>query len=298
MAHSNHSAGTTALSDLESLLPRNPAENRRDFLVSKLAVGFALAVRPIGAQTITTDTVGLTAGEVKIPTADGQIPGYRACPSKGRAFPIVLVVQEIFGVHEHIKDLCRRLAKAGYCAVAPELYARQGDVSKIENVQEIIAKVVSKVQDVQVMSDLDYTAAWAVKSSKGSASRVAVTGFCWGGRIAWLYAAQNPKLKAAAAWYGQIEGNRTPLTPKFPLDYAGALKCPVIGFYGGKDTGISQESIEKMRTSLKVVNDPSEIDVYPEAQHGFNADYRPSYSKADAEDAWKKMLAWFKRNGV
>jgi carboxymethylenebutenolidase len=298
MALSNKTAGATALSDLESLAPENPPENRRDFLVSKLAVGFALAVRPISAQTITTDAVGLTAGEVKIPTADGQIPGYRACPAKGRAFPIVLVVQEIFGVHEHIKDLCRRLAKAGYCAVAPELYARQGDVSKIENIQEIVSKVVSKVPDAQVMSDLDYTAAWAVKSSKGAASRVAVTGFCWGGRIAWLYAAHNPKLKAAAAWYGQIEGNHTALTPKFPIDYAGALKCPVIGFYGGKDTGISQQSIENMRTSLKVVSDPSEINVYPEAQHGFNADYRPSYSKADSEDAWKKMLAWFKRNGV
>jgi carboxymethylenebutenolidase len=298
MALLNRSGGTTALSDLQSLLPENPAENRRDFLVSKLAVGFALAVRPIGAQTITTDAVGLTAGEVKIPTADGQIPGYRACPAKGRAFPIVLVVQEIFGVHEHIKDLCRRLAKAGYCAVAPELYARQGDVSKIENIQEIVAKVVSKVPDAQVMSDLDYTAAWAVKSSKGSASRVAVTGFCWGGRIAWLYAAHNPKLKAAAAWYGQIDGTHGPLTPKFPIDYAGALKCPVIGFYGGKDTGISQQSIDNMRTSLKVVGDTSEINVYPEAQHGFNADYRPSYSKADAEDAWKKMLAWFKRNGA
>jgi carboxymethylenebutenolidase len=288
----------TALSDLESLAQKNLEEHRRDFLVKKLAVGFALAVRPIAAQTITTDTVGLIAGEVKIPTADGQIPGYRACPAKGRAFPIVLVVQEIFGVHEHIKDLCRRLAKAGYCAVAPELYARQGDVSKIENIQDIVSQVVSKVPDVQVMSDLDYTAAWAVKSSKGAATRVVVTGFCWGGRIAWLYAAHNPKLKAAAAWYGQIEGNRAPLTPRFPIDYAGALRCPVIGFYGGKDTGISQQSIERMQTALKVVGDTSEINVYPNAQHGFNADYRPSFSKADAEDAWKKMLAWFKRNGA
>jgi carboxymethylenebutenolidase len=286
-----------ALSDLQSLSPEAAPENRRDFLVSTLAVGFALAVHPISAQTIKTDAVGLVAGEVKIPTADGQIPAYRACPAKGRAFPIVLVVQEIFGVHEHIKDLCRRLAKAGYCAVAPELYARQGDVSKIENVQEIISTVVSKVPDAQVMSDLDATAAWAAKSSRGAATRLAVTGFCWGGRIAWLYAAHNPKLKAAAAWYGQIEGNHTPLTPKFPLDYAGALKCPVIGFYGGKDTGITQESVAQMQTSLKVVGDPSEINVYPEAQHGFNADYRPSYNKADAEDAWKKMLAWFKKYG-
>ena len=291
-------AKSSALSDLESLLPAPSPENRRDFLVTKLAVGFALAVRPIGAQTITTDTVGLTAGEVKIPTADGQIPGYRACPAKGHALPIVLVVQEIFGVHEHIKDLCRRLAKAGYCAVAPELFARQGDVSKIENVQEIISKVVSKVPDVQVMSDLDYTAAWAAKSSRGAAGRLAVTGFCWGGRIAWLYAGHNPKLKAAAAWYGQIEGNRGPLTPKFPIDYVGALKCPVIGFYAGMDTGISQDSVERMRTALKVVSDPSEITVYPDAQHGFNADYRPSYNKADAEDAWRKMVAWFKRNGA
>jgi carboxymethylenebutenolidase len=190
------------------------------------------------------------------------------------------------------------LAKAGYCAVAPELYAREGDVSKLENVQDIISKVVSKVPDAQVMSDLDATGAWAVKSSKGAPGREAITGFCWGGRIAWLYAAHNSKLKAAAAWYGQIEGTRTPLTPKFPIDYAGALKCPVIGFYGGKDTGISAESIDHMRVSLQVVGDPSEINVYPEAQHGFNADYRPSYSKADAEDAWKKMLAWFKKNGV
>jgi len=298
MASPTKDAPLAALSDLKSLLPEAAPENRRDFLVNKLAVGFALAVRPIGAQTITTDAAGLVAGEVKIPTADGQIPAYRACPSKGRSFPVVLVVQELFGVHEHIKDLCRRLAKAGYCAVAPELYARQGDVSKIENVQEIISKVVSKVPDAQVMSDLDATAAWAVKSSKGAAGREAITGFCWGGRIAWLYAARNPRLKAAAAWYGQIDGNHTPLTPKFPIDYAGALKCPVIGFYGGKDTGISQESIEQMRTALKVIADPSEIHVYPQAQHGFNADYRPSYSKADAEDAWKKMLAWFKKYGV
>src|SRR5579871_6208877 len=279
-------------SDLKSLIPPTEPENRREFLVNKLAVGFALAVQPIGAQTITTDASGLTAGEVKIPVKDGNMPAYRACPSKGRDFPIVLVVQEIFGVHEHIKDLCRRLAKAGYCAVAPELYARQGDVSKIESIPDIISKVVSKVPDVQVMSDLDYATAWAVKSSKGSPTRVAVTGFCWGGRIAWLYAARSPKLKAAAAWYGQIEGMASPLTPKFPIDYAGALKCPVIGFYGGKDTGISQESLDKMRTALKVVGDTSEINVYPDAQHGFNADYRPSYNKADAEDAWKKMLAW------
>jgi carboxymethylenebutenolidase len=287
-----------APSDLKSLLPEIPQENRREFLLSKLAVGFALAVHPIGAQTITTDTKGLTAGEVQIPMADGKmIPAYRARPSGGGRFPTVLVVQEIFGVHEHIKDLCRRLAKSGYMAVAPELFARQGDVSKIENVQEIVNTVVSKVPDSQVMSDLDATAAWAVKNG-GSTTRLAITGFCWGGRIAWMYAAHNPKLDAAAAWYGRLEGETNAMTPKNPLDYAGGLKAPVIGFYGGKDTGISKESIERMRVSLKVVGDESEINVYPEAQHGFNADYRASYKKDDAEDAWKKMLAWFKKYGV
>jgi len=287
-----------ATSDLKSLLPDVPPENRRDFLVSKLAVGFALAVHPIGAQTITTDTKGLTAGEVQILMADGKmVPAYRARPTGGGRFPTVLVVQEIFGVHEHIKDLCRRLAKSGYMAVATEMFARQGDVSKIENIQEIVDKVVSKVPDSQVMSDLDSTAAWAAKNG-GSPERLAITGFCWGGRIVWMYAAHNPKLVAGAAWYGRLEGDKNAMTPKHPLDYAGVLKAPVIGFYGGKDTGISLESIERMRGALKVVGDNSEINVYPEAQHGFNADYRPSYKKDDAEDAWKKMLAWFKRAGV
>ena len=285
-------------SDLKSLLPDVPPENRREFLVSKLAVGFALAVHPIGAQTITTDTKGLTAGEVQIPMADGKIvPAYRARPNGNGRFPTVLVVQEIFGVHEHIKDLCRRLAKSGYMAVAPEMFARQGDVSKIENVQEIVDKVVSKVPDSQVMSDLDSTVAWAAKNS-GSSDRLAITGFCWGGRIVWLYAAHNPKLIAGAAWYGRLEGDKNAMTPANPIDYVAVLKAPVIGFYGGKDTGISQESIERMRVALKVVGDYSEINVYPDAQHGFNADYRPSYKQDDAQDAWKKMLAWFKKAGV
>jgi carboxymethylenebutenolidase len=286
-------------SDLKSLVPEFPPEHRRDFLVNKLAVGFALAVQPIVAQTtITTDANGLTAGEIKIPVSDGTIPGYRACPAKGRLFPTVLVVQEIFGVHEHIKDLCRRLAHSGYCAVAPELFARQGDVSNISDIQQIISKVVSKVPDEQVIADLNSAVAWAGKHSHGDTTRVAITGFCWGGRIVWLYAAHNPKLKAGAAWYGRLEGDKTPLTPRNPIDLAGAFKAPVIGFYGGKDTGIPLDSIEKMRAALKVVGDPSQIVVYAEAQHGFNADYRPSYDKIAATDAWKKMLDWFKKYGV
>jgi len=285
-------------SDLESLLPEAAPENRRSFLVTKLAVGFALAVRPIGAQTITTSAEGLTAGQVMIPVADGQIPAYRACPARGGNHPIVLVVQEIFGVHEHIKDVCRRFAKAGFCAVAPEMFARQGDVSKMENIQDIINNVVSKVPDAQVISDLDATVEWAVRSSRGTRNRVGITGFCWGGRIVWLYATLNRNVKAGVAWYGRLEGATNALTPKNPMDYAGGLKAPVLGLYGGKDTGIPQESVEKMRGALRVVDSPSEIVVYPDAEHGFHADYRPSYNKEAAEDGWKRLLAWFKKNGV
>jgi carboxymethylenebutenolidase len=285
-------------SDLKSLLPDIEPENRREFMVKKLAVGFALAVQPICAQTaITTDATGLTAGEVKIPVKDGVIPGYRACPAKGRGFPIVLVVQEIFGVHEHIKDICRRLAHSGYCAVAPELFAREGDVSKMTDVNEILTKVVSKVPDSQVMTDLDATANWAAKTSHGDVGRLAIVGFCWGGRIVWLYAAHNPKLKTGAAWYGRLTGDKNAMTPRNPIDFAGAFNTPIIGFYGGKDTGIPQESIEQMRVALQVVGNGSQINVYPEAQHGFNADYRPSYNQEAAQDAWKKMLVWFRKNG-
>ncbi len=286
-------------SDLKSLLPESEPENRREFVVKTLAVGFALAVQPICAQTaITTDAKDLTAGEVKIPVNGGVMPGYRACPAKGHGFPIALVVQEIFGVHEHIKDLCRRLAHAGYCAVAPELYSRQGDVSKMTDVNEIVTKVVSKVPDAEVMSDLDATANWAAKAAHGDAARIVITGFCWGGRIVWLYAAHNSKLRAGAAWYGRLEGDKNEMTPKNPIDMVGSLRAPIIGFYGGKDTGIPDQSIEKMRGALTVVGDPSQINVYPEAQHGFNADYRPSYDKDAAQDAWKKMLAWFKKYGA
>jgi carboxymethylenebutenolidase len=272
--------------------------NRRQFLVTNLAVGFALAVRPAGGQTITTDEKGLTAGEVKIPVADGTIPGYRAMPARGNAYPVVVVVQEIFGVHEHIKDICRRFAKAGYCAVAPELFARQGDVSKLQDIQEIINTVVSKVPDAQVKTDLDATVEWAVRSSRGNRERIAMTGFCWGGRIVWLYAALSTNLKAGAAFYGRLEGDKTPLTPFHPLDYAGALKAPVIGFYGAKDTGIPLSSVEKMRTALDVVNSSSDVVIFPGADHGFHADYRPTYDKKAAEAAWKEMLVWFREEGV
>jgi carboxymethylenebutenolidase len=284
--------------DLVSLLG-SPTLTRRQIIVTSLAAGFALAVQPVTAATvITTDSDGLTAGEVRVPVADGEIPAYRAMPATGTSFPIVLVVQEIFGVHEHIRDVCRRFAKAGYLAVAPELYARQGDVSKMTDYKQIFAEVVSKVPDEQVMSDLDATVAWADKSSNGDPKRVAVTGFCWGGRITWLYAAHKPDLKAGVAWYGRLTGEATPLQPKYPLDVAADLKAPVLGLYGGQDQGIPLEHVEKMQSALAAAKKPSKIVVFPEAPHGFLADYRPSYRPEEAAAAWKQCLEWFREHGV
>lgn len=281
---------------LETFLSKKPF-TRREFVVTALAAGFALAVRPAFGAALTTDVAGLTAGEVKIPAKGGEMPAYRAMPEKGGAFPVVLVVQEIFGVHEHIKDICRRLAKAGYLAVAPELYARQGDVSKMADTQEIF-KVVSRVPDAQVMADLDAAADWAGKSGKGDLKRLGITGFCWGGRIVWLYAAHSPQLKAGVAWYGRLVGQASDLQPQHPIDVAAKLKAPVLGLYGGADTGIPIETVERMRQALKAAGGGSEIVVYPDAPHAFHADYRPSYRKEAAQDGWKRMLEWFQRQGV
>jgi len=278
--------------------PENPF-TRRDVLVTTLATGFALSVQPVSAQTITTDTAGLTVGEVKIPATGGDFPAYYARPAKGGPFPVVLVVQEIFGVHEYIKDVARRFAKLGYLAVAPELFARQGDVSKIKDVKDIMP-IVSKVPDAQVLSDLDATVAWAGGAAgKGDTKRLGITGFCWGGRIVWLYAAHNPQLKAGVAWYGRLASAGSELQPKQPLDVVADLKAPVLGLYGGKDQGIPLEDVEKMRAALtKSGKTTSEIVVYAEAPHGFHADYRPSYTPADARAGWQRALDWFKKNGV
>ncbi|HZL90080.1 MAG TPA: dienelactone hydrolase family protein [Pirellulaceae bacterium] len=281
--------------ELISLLPKTDW-TRRGFVCTTLASGFALAVQPVSAATITTDSEGLTAGEVKIPVKDGEIPAYRAMPAKGESFPTVLVVQEIFGVHEHIKDICRRFGKLGYLAVAPEMYARQGDVSGLENFQEIL-KIVAKVPDAQVMSDLDAAVAWA-KKNKGDTAKLGVTGFCWGGRIVWLYAAHNPDLKAGVAWYGRLTSPATDLTPKHPLDLVADLKAPVLGLYGGADTGIPVESVEKMKKALADAKKPCEIVLYPDTPHGFHADYRPSYREKEAQDGWKRLTEWFKKHGV
>jgi len=283
--------------DAVSLMPKTEF-TRREFVVTTLAAGFALAVQPATAQTITTDTNGLTAGEVKIPVEGGEMPAYRAMPASGGPFPVTLVVQEIFGVHEHIRDICRRFAKLGHLAVAPELYARQGDVSKMADVQEIISKVVSKVPDAQVMADLDATVAWAEKTGKGNTSKLGITGFCWGGRIVWLYAAHLPRLRAAVAWYGRLVGTPNDLQPKNPIDVVTQLKCPVLGLYGGADQGIPKETVEEVRAALKAVGSKSEIVLYPDTPHGFHADYRPSYRPEQAKDGWKRLQKWFKEYGA
>jgi carboxymethylenebutenolidase len=272
--------------------------NRRHMMVGSLAAaGFALAVQPVSAATITTDTDGLTAGDVKIPVGDSTIPGYRAMPAKGGPFPVVLVVQEIFGVHEHIKDVCRRFAKLGYFAVAPEMYARQGDVSKLKSIDEIRV-IVAQVPDAQVMSDLDACVEFAKESGKGDVAKLGITGFCWGGRITWLYAAHSKQLKAGAAWYGRLVGDPTENTPKHPVNLAADLKAPVLGLYGGKDQGIPLDTVEQMRTALEPAKVDSEIIVYPGSGHAFYADYRPSFNETDAQAAWQKLLAWFKKYGV
>jgi carboxymethylenebutenolidase len=282
---------------LKSLYPEPEPSARRGFIVTSLTAGFALAVQPVSAQTITTDTSGLEAGEVKIPAQGGDMPAYRAMPAKGSNFPVVLVVHEIFGVHEHIMDICRRFAKLGWLAVAPNLYARQGRVDNISNFEEI-RKVVGQVPDSQVLADLDATVAWAAKN-KGNADKLGVTGFCWGGRIVWLYAAHQPKLKAGVAWYGGVAARQaSELQPKSPLDLAGDLKAPVLGLYGEADQGIPVATLEEMRAKLKAAGKTGEIVIYPAAPHGFHADYRPSYRKEAAEDGWKRLLEWFRKYGA
>ena len=284
--------------DLRSLAAQTTL-SRRTVIATSLATGFALAVQPVAAQTtITTDTNGLIAGEVKIPTQDGEIPAYRAMPAEGGPFPTILVVQEIFGVHEHIKDVCRRLAKLGYFALAPELYARQGDVSTLTNIQQIVSEVVSKVPDAQVMSDLDAAVAFAKGTGKADTARLGITGFCWGGRITWLYAAHNPAVKAGVAWYGRLVGDSSALMPKNPVDVAADLKAPVLGLYGGADQGIPVATIDRMKEACRAAGKTCDFVVYPEAGHAFHADYRPSYRAEPAQDGWKRLQDWFRQYGV
>ncbi len=292
-------ADTATASDLRALTTTGPV-SRRTLMAGAtgLTAGFALSVQPVGAQTITTPADGLEAGEVRIPTSSGEVPAYRAMPQGTGPFPLVLVVQEIFGVHEHIKDVCRRFAKLGHMAIATELYYRQGDVSKIADMSAISREVVSKVPDAQVMSDLDATVAYAKATGKADVSKLAINGFCWGGRIVWLYAAHSPDLKAGVAWYGRVAGDKSAMTPANPLDLVGQLHAPVLGLYGGADTSIPVATLDQMRAACQAAGKTCEIQVYPDTPHAFHADYRPSYREGPAKDGWTRATAWLKGHGA
>jgi carboxymethylenebutenolidase len=283
-------------------MPRDSAAvTRREFLVTSAVAagvaGYSLAAGPVLANAITTPTTGIVAGMAAIPAGDRTIPGYRAKPAGAGTPPIVIVVQEIFGLHEYIRDVCRRLAQAGYLAVAPDLYVRQGDVTQMSDVAEVIRSVVAKVPDAQVMSDLDATAVWAA-SDGGDAAKLAITGFCWGGRAVWLYAAHSTRLRAGVAWYGRLAGDKSDLLPSSPIDVAAKLRAPVLGLYGAEDSGIPLESVERMRAAIAAARGASRIDIFAGASHGFHADYRPSYKPDAADEGWARMLAWFKANGA
>jgi len=285
--------------DVQGLLPEKDFD-RRDFLWSALGASAAMALSsPASAQQITTDTTGIEAADVSIPAADGQnLRGYRAMPLAGGPFPVVLVAAEIFGLNPYIKDVCRRLAKAGYYAIVPDLYTRKADLTKITAMAEIMP-IVNTKHDTELVGDYDATVEFARASGKGDVARMAITGFCRGGRTTLVYAAANPKLKAAAAWYGPVGGQANEYTPRTAMDRVGEIKVPVLGLYGAKDAGIPADQVEKFFAALKAAGTPAELVMYPEAGHGFHADFRPDiYRKADAEDAWKRMLEWFRKYGV
>jgi carboxymethylenebutenolidase len=266
-----------------------------------LGTGFAPAVKPIAAQTVvTTDAEGLTAGTITLTIGGQAVPVYRAQPTQPtgmHAIPVVLVVSEIFGVHAYIADVARRFAKQGYLALAPQLFVRQGDPAAFDSVAELQQQLIAQVPDAQVMGDLDACIAWAAANG-GNVDKLAVNGFCWGGRIAWLYAAHNPAVKAGVAWYGKLVGEKRAMTPLHPVDIAADLTTPFLGLYGGKDTGIPVESIDQMQAALAQGASQSTFVVYPDAGHAFHADYRPSYVEADAQDGWRRCLAWLREHGV
>ncbi len=300
MQHQQWIQDTHALLNSTGDMPHAPT--RRLALQTALGIGYAASAMPLMAQTaIKTSSEGLTEGEVMIDVNGFKMPAYRSAPQGKTNLPVVLVISEIFGVHEYIADVTRRFAKAGYLAIAPELFVRQGDPSEYGEIAKLQAEIISKVPDAQVMADLDASLKWASQNG-GNADRTAITGFCWGGRITWLYAAHNPKLKAGVAWYGRVEGQTTANNPKHPVDLAPTLKAPVLGLYGAEDTGIPVASVNNMKNALaqaagqgNAAAKASEFVMYPDAPHAFHADYRPSYRAAPAVDGWNRALAWFKQ---
>jgi carboxymethylenebutenolidase len=299
----NHS-NADHIADTQSLLDSTDGGHtatRRTALRAALGVGYAASVGTAVAQTaIKTPADGLTVGEVMVDVNGYKVPAYVARPAGKTNLPVVLVIQEIFGVHEYIADTARRFAKMGYLAIAPELYARQGDPTQYNAIADLIKEVVSKVPDAQVMADLDGMVKWA-GANGGDASKVAITGFCWGGRITWMYAAHSKAVKAGVAWYGRLVGAPSPVAPTNPVDVVGSLNGPVLGLYGGADTGIPLDTVDKMKAALKTGSpaaQKSEFKVYDGAPHAFHADYRPSYRKEPADDGFARALAWFKAHGV
>ena len=282
--------------ELDSLLPSRDL-SRRGFVKTAVGSGFAAAVLPVTAQTIKTDSEGLTVGEVTIPVGDFKMPAYSARPAGKTGLPVILVVSEIFGVHEHIADIARRFAKLGYLAIAPELFVRQGDAQSYGEIAKLVSEVIAKTPDAQVMGDLDASVAWA-RANGGDVSRLGITGFCWGGRTTWMYSAHNPAVKAAVAWYGPVARSYFP-GDRSALDVAASIKAPVLGLYGAADEGIPRDTLDKMMAALKAAgNSKSELVVYPDTPHAFHADYRPSYRKEAAQDGWRRCLAWLAANGV
>lgn len=271
--------------------------DRRTFISNATVAGYALAVSPITASAFTTPTDGLETGDVKIPSGKDAMPAFFARPKKPGSYPVVIVVHEIFGVHEYIKDICRRLAKEGYFAVAPDLFCRYGDATKIPDIDKLRSEIISKTKQKDVLRDLDQVTAWLAQQKDAKAATIGITGFCWGGNVVWMYAAHNSKIKAGVAWYGRLVGDPIPDT-QYPVDIAASLTVPVLGLYGGKDTGIPADSIEKMRSGLAKGKTGSKIIVYPEAEHGFHADYRPSYNEKSAKEGWSELLGWFRSHGL
>ena len=287
--------------DTEALLQGSTLPSRRTALKAALGVGYAAAAGPVMSQTaIKTSAQGLVSGEVTIEVNGFKMPAYRSAPEGKTGMPVVLVVSEIFGVHEYIADVTRRLARLGYLAIAPELFVRQGDPSSMGGAAQINAELIPRVPDAQVIGDLDACVAWA-GANGGNPNKLGITGFCWGGRITWLYAQRQPRLKAAVAWYGRLQGAVTPNNPSHPLDQVAKLQAPVLGLYGGADPGIPQSSVDAMKAALAQGNaaaKASEFVVYPDTPHAFHADYRPSYRQGPAEDGWQRLQSWFKRHGL
>jgi carboxymethylenebutenolidase len=286
-------------SDFEGMTNTAPDLSRRGFFMSAsaaTAAGYTLLAGPVRADVIRTDTNGLTVGDVKIAVSDGEMPAYFARPANVANPPVILVAMEIFGLHEYIKDVTRRLAKLGAFAVAPDYYFRKGDLTKITEMKDLFP-IVNAKPDTELFSDLDATVAWA-KAQGGDTNRLGIMGFCRGGRTVWLYSTHNPNLKAGVAFYGSLADPHTEAMPKNALDLAAEVKEPVLGLYGGADTGISVDQVEKMKAELKEAGKTAEFKIYPDAPHGFHADYRPSYRKEAAEDAWQQLEAWFRKYNV